>query len=145
MRPLGRALAATALLALAGCGSVVPTVPAVPSLPPIGTTVSASVANGKVLFIVTPWPLDSTAAFLCVDKPGAEFTVDHPVPAAVAQCVSLDVSTAGDRLTASLGTDRMGGFRAARPVYLAVAGSRGPISTATVLTVSLLPPSPGPS
>jgi hypothetical protein len=98
------------------------------------------------MLTVTPWPLDTTVAFLCVGRPGTEFTADQPVPAAVAQCVALDVSTAGDRLVASLGTDKMAGvFRVARPAYLAIAGSRGPISTATVLMVSLLPPSPAPS
>ena len=82
-------------------------------------------------------------SFLCVDKPGKEFTVAHPVPAA-AQCVPVDVSTSNDRLTASLGTERLAAFRVTRPAYLAVAGARGPISAATVLTVVLLAPSAGP-
>jgi hypothetical protein len=129
-------------LLFAGCGSVV--APTLPTLPPIATSVSTSVGGGKVSMTVTPWPLDATVAFLCVDKPGNEFTVDHPVPAAVAQCVPADVSTGGDRLVASLATDRMGGFRPARPMYLAVAGSRGPIAISTVLTVVLLPPSAAP-
>jgi hypothetical protein len=146
MRGVGRvAIGAGALaLALAACNAAVPTVPTVPTLPPIATSVGTSIGDGTLTLTVTPWPLDSTVAFLCVDKPGKEFTVDHPVPAAVAQCVPLDVSTSGDRLMASLGTDRMAGFRFARPVYLAVAGSRGPISTSTVLTVALLSPSAAP-
>lgn len=129
-------------LVLAGCDSIV--APTLPTLPPIATSVSASVSGGRINITVTPWPLDATVAFLCVDKPGKEFSVDHPVPAAVAQCIPLDVSATGDRLVASVGHDKLAGFLLTRPAYLAVAGSRGPISTSTVLTILLLAPSASP-
>ena len=122
------AAAVTALLA-AGCGLIRPSAAA--GVPTFATSVETSFVGGRLALIVTPWPLDKTVAFLCVDTPGDEFTAGHPVPAAVAHCVAMDVSTSDDRLTASLGTEGMAGFRATRPAYLAVAGSRGPIAAST--------------
>jgi hypothetical protein len=125
-------------LIVAGCGTVQP-----PSPPAIGTSVEVSSAGGNTGFVVTPWPLDATTAFLCVNKPGAEFTVESPVPAATARCVPLSVSVADDRLSAtfdrrSLTPDQAGRFRLERPAYLAVAGSRGALSAATILTVAFM-------
>jgi hypothetical protein len=135
--------ATCAALLVAGCGLIGPSASA--GIPSFATAVETSFVGGQLALIVTPWPLDKSVAFLCVDKPGGEFTVAHPVPAASAQCVSMDVSTADDRLTASLGADQQSGIRVTRPVFLAVAGSRGPLSAATVVTVVLLAPSRAPS
>ncbi len=134
---------ALAGLVVAACGSVVPST--VSTLPQIATSISTSIADRKLTIAVTPWPLDATVAFACVDKPGKEFTVDHPIPAAVAQCVPLDVTTAGDRLVASVGTDKLALLRPTRPLYVAVAGSRGSISTSTILTTAFPVVSPAPS
>jgi hypothetical protein len=149
MRPLGRILATAAvavvLAVLAGCGTVVP-----PSAPPLAPAVAISSHGQNFAITVAPWPLDETVAFLCIDRPGPEFTVEHPVPAATAGCVPLDVSTTDDRLTAtfnarSLSVATAGKFRLGRPASLAVAGSRGPISLATVLPVVFDAPSAAPS
>jgi hypothetical protein len=131
-------------LVLAGCGSVVP-----PTMPTFATRVETTAQGRNVAFTVTPWPLDSTVAFLCVDKPGAEFTFDHPVPAASARCVPLDAKTNDDRLVATfnraaLTPDQVGQFRLMAPAYLAVAGKRAPFSGSTILTVVVVTPSAAP-
>ena len=84
-------------------------------------------------------------AFLCTEQPGAEFTAARPVPDAARHCVELDIATSGDILTASIRPDALardlaGLFRLGRPAYLAVAGSRGEVSAARVLTVDFLVP-----
>jgi hypothetical protein len=149
MRPIGRALcaaaaAAAAAIAFASCGPVVP-----PSAPTLAPAVAISSQGQNFAITVAPWPLDATVAFLCIDRPGPEFTVEHPVPAVTAGCVPLDVSTTDDRLTAtfnarSLSVASAGKFRLGRPASLAVAGSRGPVSLATVLPVVLYVPSAAP-
>lgn len=104
-------------------------------------------------FTVSPWPLDASVAFLCLRKPGDEFTVDAPRPGAAAGCVSLDVSAAEGRLLATFSADSLqpplaGEFgRSGPPWFLAVAGQRPPFAAATVLTVidSPIPSDPGPS
>ena len=136
------ALALTAALAVVGCGE-----PTVPDLSHVGDHVEVSSAGANTAFIVTPWPLDKTIAYLCVNQPGKEFTVANPIPAATARCVGLDAKTADDRLTATFDRSRLspemaGQFRSTAAVYLAVAGSRGPASLATVLTVIFEPPRP---
>ena len=129
---------------LAGCGSVVP-----PTMPTFATNVETIAQGRNFAFSVTPWPLDATVAFLCADKPGAEFTFDHPVPAASAHCVPLDTATIDDRLVAtfnrdSLTPDQAGQFRLMSPAHLAVAGKRALFSGSTVLTVIFIPPSAAP-
>jgi hypothetical protein len=142
------------LVALAGallfvaCAS-----PVVPTLPAFATSVTAAFQGRNMVFTVSPWPLDSTVAFLCSKQPGAEFTVENPKPAASAGCVPLDTATSGDVLTAlfaaeSLAPEVVGELaRSGPPWYLAVSGVRGPFSAATVLTVvdSPFPSEPGPS
>lgn len=131
-----------------GCAS-----PVVPTLPAIATSVTASSQGRHIVFTVSPWPLDSTAAFLCSKQPGSEFTVENPEPAASAGCVRLETTTSGDVLSAqfaaeSLAPDIVGELgRSGPPWYLAVSGARGPFSAATVLTVvdSPIYSPPGPS
>ena len=147
-----RTLALSALLgAVAACTTVVPPSPTPPA---IATSVEVSSAGRHTGLVVTPWPLDASVAFLCVDKPGDEFTVVTPVPRPAAHCIQLDAVSVEDRLMLTFSNDALepangGQFRLAKPAYLAVAGSRGPISIATVVTVVLAPvdgsASPGPS
>lgn len=104
-------------------------------------------------FTVAPWPIDETVAFLCRARPGPEFTPDAPVPVDAAGCLPLEVSTASDTLVATFDAESLDPAiadelaRAGPPWFLAVAGSRGPFSTATVLEVinSPLFSPPGPS
>ena len=106
-----------------------------------------------MVFTVSPWPLDSTVAFLCSKQPGSEFTAENPKPAASAGCVPLETTTSGDVLKAqfvaeSLAPEVVGELaRSGPPWFLAVSGARGPFSAATVLTVvdSPIPSDPGPS
>lgn len=106
-----------------------------------------------MVFTVSPWPLDSTVAFLCSEQPGSEFTVENPKPAASAGCVPLETTTSGDVLSAqfaaeSLAPEIVGELgRTGPPWFLAVSGARGPFSAATVLTVvdSPIYSPPGPS
>jgi hypothetical protein len=143
-----RLVALAGVLVLAGCGS-----PVVPTLPAFATSVTAAFQGQNMVFTVSPWPLDSTVAFLCSKQPGAEFTVENPKPAASAGCVPLETTTSGDVLSAqfaaeSLAPDVVGELgRSGPPWYLAVSGARGPFSAATVLTVVNSPifSPPGPS
>jgi hypothetical protein len=148
MARLRRLAALGGLLVLIGCDTTV-----VPTLPAFATSVSAGFHGRNMEFTVSPWPLDSTVAFLCSKQPGAEFTVENPKPAASAGCVPLETTTNGDVLTAqfaaeSLAPEVVGELsRSGPPWYLAVSGARGPFSAATVLTVVDSPifSPPGPS
>jgi hypothetical protein len=148
MSRLRRLAALGGLLVLVGCDTTV-----VPTLPAFATSVTAASQGRHMVFTVSPWPLDSTVAFLCSKKPGAEFTAGNPKPAASARCVPLETATSGDVLTAqfaaeSLAPDVVGELgRSGPPWYLAVSGARGPFSAATVLTVvdSPIYSPPGPS
>ncbi len=148
MRRPPRLVALAGALVLVGCGTTV-----VPTLPTFATSVTAAFHGSNMVFTVSPWPLDSTVAFLCSKQPGAEFTVENPKPAASAGCVPLETTTSGDVLSArfaaeSLAPDVVGALgRSGPPWYLAVSGARGPFSAATVLTVVDSPifSPPGPS
>ena len=139
--------AVASLLALTACSPLEPTPPAV------ATSVSASGQGRSMTFTVAPWPLDSSTAFLCLNDPGREFTVDRPVPGAAAGCVPLESTIARDTLTLTLPADSLDPdvagelARSGPPWYLAVSGSRVNFSTAVVVQVfdsPLLSP-PGPS
>lgn len=129
-------LIAGAVLGLAGC---VPT--GLPTAPQLATSVRAAFDGEAMVFTVSPWPLDNTVAFLCLRRPGAEFTGENPHPRPAAGCVPIEASSNADTLTArfdSRALDPAAGrqFGASRPPwYLAVSGRRGPLSAATVLTV----------
>jgi hypothetical protein len=131
-----RLVALAGALVLAGCAS-----PVVPTLPAFATSVTAAFQGRNMVFTVSPWPLDSTVAFLCSKQPGSEFTVENPKPAASAGCVPLETTTSGDVLSAqfaaeSLAPEIVGELgRTGPPWFLAVSGARGPFSAATVLTV----------
>jgi hypothetical protein len=148
MSRLRRLAALGGLLVLVGCDTTV-----VPTLPAFATSVSAGFHGRNMVFTVSPWPLDSTVAFLCSKQPGSEFTVENPKPAVSAGCVPLETTTSGDVLSAefaaeSLAPDVVGELgRSGPPWYLAVSGARGPFSAATVLTVVDSPifSPPGPS
>lgn len=144
----GRLALLAAVLAIGGCGTTV-----APTLPAFATSYTAAFQGRNMVFTVSPWPLDSTVAFVCSKQPGAEFTVENPEPAASAGCVPLETTTSGDVLSAqfaaeTLAPDVVGDLgRSGPPWYLAVSGARGPFSAATVLTVidSPLYSPPGPS
>jgi hypothetical protein len=110
-------------------------------MPPVATSIQESVQGETRTYTVSPWPLDASTAFLCVRKPGPEFTVANPRPAAAAGCAPLHTTVSGDQLVAVFpppDLDPIVGaeFERSRPPwYLAVAGSRGPFSAAVVLTV----------
>jgi hypothetical protein len=121
------------ILAVAGCGSSV-----VSSMPQVASSVAESVEGTARIYTITPWPLETTAAFLCQERPGAEFTADSPVPAERAGCVSLDITFAHDTLRATFDSARLGpeisaAFDVPGPWFLAVAGERGPFSAVTVI------------
>ncbi|HEY3163082.1 MAG TPA: hypothetical protein VGJ71_01915 [Candidatus Limnocylindrales bacterium] len=135
------AIALAAAISVTACGEA-----AAPDLSHVGNHVDVSYEGGNAVFTASPWPLDKTIAYLCANQPGKEFTVANPIPATTARCVGLNVKTADDRLVATFDRSRLsaemaGQFRSTAAVYLAVAGSRGPASLATVLTVIFDPPS----
>lgn len=139
-RSLGRSVVRAAFVlgvtVSAGCGEDIPT-----TLGDVATSVEWGFENDNIKFTVTPWPLDTAFAFLCLEKPGSEFTGTTPVPAVDAGCAQTHVAIAGDRLIATYVDSELnpalgqafGGHRG--PWYLAVAGARGPLSTAVVLNV----------
>ena len=141
-------LIAGAVLGVAGC---LPT--GLPTVPPLGTSVQAGFDGQAMVFTVSPWPLDDTVAFLCLRRPGAEFTGDNPHPGPAAGCVPIEASSNADALTARFDSRAIDPaaarqFAASRPPwYLAVSGRRGPLSAASVLTVidSPIYSPPGPS
>ncbi len=122
-------------------------------MPPIATSAQAAFQGRDMTFTVAPWPLDGSVAFLCLRKPGGEFSAQNPRPAPDAGCVPLDVESSGDRLTATFAAATLspalaGEFgRSAPPWFLALAGERAPFAASTVLTVidSPIPSDPGPS
>jgi hypothetical protein len=139
--------AVASLVAVAACSPVEPT------LPTVATSVSASGQGRNMTFTVSPWPLDSSTAFLCLNEPGPEFTIERPIPGEAAGCVPLESSIAGETLTLrlpadSLDPDVVGELaRSGPPWYLAMSGTRGFFSTAVVVPVvdSPVPGPPGPS
>src|SRR4026207_2221152 len=122
-----RLVALVGALVLVSC-----TTPVVPTLPTFATSVTAAFQGRNMVFTVSPWPLDSTVAFLCSKQPGSEFTVENPKPAASAGCVPLETTTSGDVRSAgfaaeSLAPDIVGELgRTGPPWFLAVSGARGP-------------------
>jgi hypothetical protein len=130
-----RLAVAGGILAVAGCDSSL-----VPSMPEVAGSVAESVEGTARIYTVSPWPLDNTAAFLCHERPGAEFTGDSPVPAEDAGCVPLDVTTARHTLRATFDSAKFGpeisaAFDVPGPWFLAIAGERGRFSAATVVEV----------
>jgi ABC-type glycerol-3-phosphate transport system substrate-binding protein len=127
-------LGGAVLLGAAACSGATPNANDIAKLVEIGhsgTTITAT---------VSPWPLDKSTAFMCAKNPGTSFSVSSPVPPQAAQCVRLDTTAANDRLTAAFDPTKLDGasaaaFAASDPWYLAVAGSRGPLSVANVLTI----------
>lgn len=130
-----RLAAVASLLALSACS------PLEPTLPTVATSVNASFQGRNMTFTVTPWPLDSSTAFLCLRKPGSEFTFDRPRPAAAAACVPLASTFASDTLTLQLPAEALDPAvvgelaRSGPPWYLAMSGTRGNFSTAVVVPV----------
>ena len=122
------------LLILTACGA------SVPDPNSIANSVETGHEGTTLVATVTPWPLDSTVAFFCLRQPGSAFSVETPSPPAAAGCEKANVSTSGDKLTArfdptTLDPDSAAAFAGQQQWFLAVAGSRGPISVATTLTV----------
>ncbi len=140
MRPiaLGAGLAGL-IVVVVGCTAT--NIPTVPTMPPIATSVQAAFQGTTMVFTVSPWRLDATVAFLCRSKPGPEFTIDSPKPAAAAGCVPLESSTSGNVLQARFDALALAPGVAdlfndsGPPWFLAVSGKRDPFSAATTLTV----------
>lgn len=135
MRSIGQAaLFLGSVLAIAGCGATLP------SLGDVANHVDLAREGSSAIATVSPWPLDKSVAFFCLRQPGAAFSVDHPVPPTAAGCSPADVATNSDRLSArfdptALDPATANAFATQQQWFLAVAGSRGPVSVATVLTV----------
>jgi hypothetical protein len=126
------------VLVVAGCAA------SLPSLGSVANSVQLARQGTAVIATVSPWPLDNSVAFFCLRQPGGAFTVDHPSPPASAGCTAADAGAGGDRLTAKFDPTRLdpstaAAFASQQQWFLAVAGSRGPVSVATVLTVLNLP------
>ncbi|HEV8546159.1 MAG TPA: hypothetical protein VGQ64_07680 [Candidatus Limnocylindrales bacterium] len=149
MRPIRNVAAlicAGAIVAITACNATAP------NPQDIGKSVTISRQGTSAVATISPWPLDNSIAFMCLKNPGADFSVDKLVPPAAAGCVALDVSVAGDRLTATLnstkiGLDKAAAFEAQDPWYIAFAGSRGPVSVATSVLIPrpAVPSDAGPS
>jgi hypothetical protein len=119
----------------------------------ISPALSHDVDATGATFTLDPWPLDGSVAYLCLNEPGDEFKAAHPEPAAAAQCVPLDVQANGDRLTirfdvAAIPPPLQAAFeQSTSPWLLAAAGTRGPTSSAMLVTIpySPIPSDAGPS
>jgi hypothetical protein len=115
--------------------------------------VQAAFDGQAMVFTVSPWPLDNTVAFLCLRRPGAEFTADNPHPGPGAGCVPIEASSNAGALKARFDSRALDPaaarqFGASRPPwFLALSGRRGPLAASTVLTVIDSPifSPPGPS
>jgi hypothetical protein len=145
VRWIGRAaLFLGPVLAIAGCGATLP------SPGDLANHVDIAREGSSVIATVSPWPLDKPVAFFCLRQPGDAFSVDHPVPPAAAGCSPADVSTNSDRLSARftptvLDPATAAAFATQQQWYLAVAGRRGGVSVATVLTVPIVPAAKSPA
>ncbi len=145
MRSIGQAVLFLGLvLAIAGCGATLP------SSGDLANHVEISREGSSLIATVSPWPLDKPVAFFCLRQPGNAFSVDHPVPPAAAGCSPADVSTTSDRLSARFNPTALDpatavAFATQQQWFLAVAGSRGPVSVATVLTVPNIPAAKSPA
>jgi hypothetical protein len=132
------------VLAIAGCGATLP------SPGDVANHVDIAREGTSVIATVSPWPLDKPVAFFCLRQPGGAFSVDHPVPPAAAGCSPAAVSTISDRLSARFDPTALDpatavAFASQQQWFLAVAGSRGPVSVATVLTVANIPAAKSPA
>jgi hypothetical protein len=146
IRTLAALIGVGALLAIVACNATAP------NPQDIGKSVTISRQGTSAVATISPWPLDNSIAFMCLKNPSPGFSVEALVPPAAAGCVRLDVSVAGDRLTATLdptkiGLDKAAAFEAQDPWYIAFAGSRGPIAVATSVQLPRppMPSDPGPS
>jgi hypothetical protein len=125
-------------LSALGCSALAP------NAGDIGHSISVEWSDSLVKATVSPWPLDDTVAFFCLRKPDG-FSVEHRSPPAAAGCAPAGVTKDGDGLVASFDRASLdpaiaAAFAGQKDWYLAVAGSRGPLSFAT--TTSLLNPAP---
>jgi hypothetical protein len=138
---------AAGVLAIAGCA------PGGPTLPALANNAEAAFDGEAMVLTVSPWPLDNTIAFLCLRRPGAEFTIENPRPAQAAGCVPIETSSNGGNLKARFDSRTINPavaqqFAASRgPWFLALSGRRDALWAATVLTVIASPifSPPGPS
>jgi hypothetical protein len=153
-RARSAALIARAALAITGAACEArPLSGATFSEPVFATSVEQSGSGLNTTISVTPWPFEQSVAYLCARTPGNAFKGPADVPPAAAGCIPLDAVVADDRLdlhVSPAGVTRELLFEIARtpaPWYLAVAGSRGPVSAGTVVTLHAPPAldGPGPS
>lgn len=144
MRLVAGAIAAA--LATAGCGSLFAVDPG-----GIAAAVTTAPTARGLAWTVTPWPLDQTVAWLCVEDPNP-FNVDLAPPGPAA-CAPLDARVDGEVLTLEFDAARAGPALAARfdetdpPWFLAFGGRRGLTRFLSVMQVidSPIPSDPGPS
>ena len=121
------------VLALSACGVL-------PQGSEIANSVELEWQGTAVIATVSPWPLDNPVAFVCLRQPDSSFTAAHPVPPESAGCAPAGVAATDGRLVAkfdpaSLDPATAAAYAAQQQWFLAVAGSRGPVSLSTVLTV----------
>ena len=125
------------VLAIGACGVL-------PQGSEIGNSVEVEWQGTSIIATVSPWPLDNPVAFVCLRQPDSSFTAAHPVPPEPAGCAPAAVAVADDHLVAkfdptSLDPATAAAFAGQQQWFLAVAGSRGPMSVSTVLTLLNLP------
>ncbi len=144
MRTLAVSVALTALLA-SGCGLL-------PHPPEDAPTLTTTFDPRGATFTLDPWHDLDSVAFLCLHRPGAEFTTSHPLPAVGAQCQPIASTMGGSTFTARFDVDVLQpGLRDAflssgPPWFLAVTGHPG-VSDVLVQPIqdSPIPSDPGPS
>lgn len=129
------------VLTIAGCGSLIP------SPDDVAYNVELDHQESILIATVSPWPLDNSVAFFCLRHPGSAFSVENPTPPDAAGCTAADVVEDGDSLIAkfdpaTLDPATAAAFAAQREWFLAVAGSRGPVSVATAISVPNIPAAP---
>jgi hypothetical protein len=129
------------VLTVAGCGSLLP------SPGDVAYNVELDHQGSILIATVSPWPLDNSVAFFCLRQPGTAFSVENPSPPGAAGCTPAHVAEDGDSLIAkfdpaSLDPTTAAAFAAQREWFLAVAGSRGPVSVATTISVLNIPAAP---
>ena len=127
------------VLAIGACGIL-------PQSSEIANSVELEWQGTSVIATVSPWPLDNPVAFVCLRQPDSSFTAEHPVPPDSAGCAPAAVAATDNHLVAkfdpaSLDPATAAAFAGQQQWFLAVAGSRGPLSVSTVLTLLNAKPS----
>jgi len=96
--------------------------------------------DGRPLWRIKPWPLESSIAFLCLRDPGSAFAGPAPSVPDAAGCIALEVSSdSANTIEVAVPNDISAAdrqaFQQASELYLAVAGQRNSVTTSKVITV----------